>query len=101
MTIKRLDNIGIIVDDLDAAIEFFTELGPTLEGRARVEGRLVDRVIGTDGAVSDIAMMRTPDGNGRHRAVRGQLSPLLSSRAGRNPDRARRGATMTKDCNAK
>ena len=65
MTIKRLDNIGIIVDDLDSAIEFFTELGLTLEGRARVEGRLVDRLIGTDGAVSDIAMMRTPDGNGR------------------------------------
>ena len=61
----RMDNVGIIVDDLEAAIAFFTELGLELEGEATVEGAWVDGVVGLDGARSDIAMMRTPDGHGR------------------------------------
>jgi catechol 2,3-dioxygenase-like lactoylglutathione lyase family enzyme len=63
--IERIDNIGIVVDDLKAAIAFFVDLGLELEGEATVEGQLVDRVVGLDGVRSDIAMLRTPDGHGR------------------------------------
>jgi catechol 2,3-dioxygenase-like lactoylglutathione lyase family enzyme len=65
MTIQRMDNVAIVVDDLDAALAFFTELGMELEGKAQVEGLSVDRTVGLDGVRSDIAMMRTPDGHGR------------------------------------
>src|SRR5882762_10240567 len=65
MTLPRLDNIGIVVDDLPAAIAFFTELGLKVEGEMPVEGRWVDRVVGLDGVRVDIAMMRTPDGHSR------------------------------------
>ena len=64
-TLLRMDNVGIIVDDLEAATAFFVELGLEVEGRTTVEGRWVDRVIGLDGVRSDIVMMRTPDGDGR------------------------------------
>jgi catechol 2,3-dioxygenase-like lactoylglutathione lyase family enzyme len=64
MTI-RMDNVLIVVDDMKAAIEFFTALGLELEGEATVEGPEVDRLVGLDGSRSDIAMMRTPDGLGR------------------------------------
>ena len=60
-----MDNVGIVVDDLDAAIAFFTELGMELEGRAQIEGLWADRTVGLDGVRSDVAMMRTPDGHGR------------------------------------
>jgi catechol 2,3-dioxygenase-like lactoylglutathione lyase family enzyme len=65
MTIKRMDNVLIVVDDLEAAIAFFVELGLELEGETTVEGESVDRVLGLDDVRSDIAMMRTPDGHGR------------------------------------
>jgi catechol 2,3-dioxygenase-like lactoylglutathione lyase family enzyme len=65
MTIQRMDNVGIVVTDIDAAIAFFTELGMELEGQAQIEGRWADRTVGLDGVRSDIAMMRTPDGHGR------------------------------------
>ncbi|HET9494882.1 MAG TPA: VOC family protein [Chloroflexia bacterium] len=65
MTIKRLDHVSVVVDDLAAAIAFFTDLGMTLEGEARVEGSLVDRVNAIEGVQVDIVMMRTPDGHGR------------------------------------
>ncbi len=65
MTIKRMDNVGIIVDDLAAAIAFFREVGLELEGQQPVEGRWVDQSIGLEGVRVDIAMMRTPDGHGR------------------------------------
>jgi catechol 2,3-dioxygenase-like lactoylglutathione lyase family enzyme len=64
MTIQRMDNVGIVVDDLDAAVAFFTELGMELEGKAQIEGRWADRTVGLDGVRCDIAMMRTPDGHG-------------------------------------
>lgn len=64
MTLLRMDNVLLVVQDLDAAIEFFTELGMRLEGRSMVEGPWVDRTIGIDGARSEIAMMRMPDGHG-------------------------------------
>ena len=65
MTIKRMDHVSVIVDDLPAAIAFFTTLGMALEGRMPVEGPWVDRLNGLTGVQVDIAMMRTPDGHGR------------------------------------
>ena len=65
MTIQRMDHVGVVVDDLKAAIAFFVELGMELEGEAPVEGRWVDRVSGLDNVRVDITMMRTPDGHGR------------------------------------
>jgi catechol 2,3-dioxygenase-like lactoylglutathione lyase family enzyme len=65
MTIKRLDHVSVVVDDLEAATAFFTALGMTLEGKAAVEGPWVDRVNGIEGVQVDIVMMRTPDGQGR------------------------------------
>jgi catechol 2,3-dioxygenase-like lactoylglutathione lyase family enzyme len=65
MTIQRMDNVGIVVDDLEAAIAFFGELGMELEGKAQIEGRWADRTVGLDGVRSDIAMMRTPDGHSK------------------------------------
>src|SRR5437763_16391348 len=65
MTIKRLDHVSVVVDDLAAAIAFFTALGMTLEGEAPIEGPWVDRVNGLEGVRVDIVMMRTPDGHGR------------------------------------
>ena len=65
MTLLRMDNVLVVVDDLDAAIAFFVELGMELEGRTTVEGSWVDRIVGLDGVRSEIAMMRTPDGQGR------------------------------------
>src|SRR6266516_651754 len=65
MTIQRMDNVGVVVDDLEAATAFFVELGLELEGEAAVEGRSVDRVVGLDGVRVDVAMVRTPDGHGR------------------------------------
>lgn len=61
----RMDNVGIVVKDLQAAINFFTELGMELEGKTTVEGPWVDHTIGLDNAKSDIAMLRTPDGHSR------------------------------------
>jgi catechol 2,3-dioxygenase-like lactoylglutathione lyase family enzyme len=68
----RLDNVGVVVEDLDAAIAFFEALGMELEGRATVEGDWVDRVIDLHGTRSDIAMLRTPDGHGRLELARYQ-----------------------------
>ncbi len=65
MTLKRMDNVGIVVEDLDAAIAFFAELGLELEGRAPIQGDWADGVTGLRGMRVEIAMMRTPDGHGR------------------------------------
>jgi catechol 2,3-dioxygenase-like lactoylglutathione lyase family enzyme len=65
MTIQRMDHVSVVVDDLEAAIAFFAELGMELEGKAPVEGPSVDRVNGLDGVRVDIAMLRAPDGYGR------------------------------------
>lgn len=64
-TLLRMDNVGIVVEDLQAAIAFFLELGMELEGETTVEGPWVDKCIGLKDAKSDIAMLRTPDGSGR------------------------------------
>jgi catechol 2,3-dioxygenase-like lactoylglutathione lyase family enzyme len=65
MTIKRLDHVSVVVNDLAAAIAFFTALGMTREGEAAVEGEWADRVNGIEGIQVDIVMMQTPDGHGR------------------------------------
>ncbi len=65
MTVVRMDNMGIAVEDLTAAIRFFEELGLELEGRAMIEGEWAGRVTGLPGQRVEIAMMRTPDGHGR------------------------------------
>jgi catechol 2,3-dioxygenase-like lactoylglutathione lyase family enzyme len=64
MTIQRMEHVGIVVDDLAAAIEFFAELGLELRGQMPVEGRWVDRIVGLDGVRVDTAMLQTPDGHG-------------------------------------
>lgn len=64
MALKRMDNVGIVVEDLAAAIDFFRELGLTLEGRAMIEGAWAGRVTGLGDQRVEIAMMRTPDGHG-------------------------------------
>src|SRR5689334_11238226 len=65
MTLKRMDNVGIVVDDLGAAIDFFSELGLELEGQATIKGEWAGRVTGLGDQHVEIAMMRTPDGHGR------------------------------------
>ena len=65
MTIQRMDHVSVVVDDLQAAIAFFVDLGMELEGEAPIEGRSVDRLNGLDGVRVDIAMLRVPDGHGR------------------------------------
>ena len=65
MTIQRMDNVLIVVEDLDAAKAFFVELGMELEGETTVEGPWADLVVGLDGVRADITMLRTPDGHGR------------------------------------
>jgi catechol 2,3-dioxygenase-like lactoylglutathione lyase family enzyme len=65
MTLLRMDNVGVVVDDLEAAKAFFAELGMELEGQMSLGGRLVDRLLGLDDVRDDIAMMRMPDGHGR------------------------------------
>ena len=76
-----MDNVGIVVDDLAAAIAFFRELGLALEGEMPVEGPWVDQVVGLDGVRVEIAMMRTPDGHSRieltkfHRPAAAAVAP--------------------------
>ena len=65
MALKRMDNVGIVVDDLGGAIDFFRELGLELEGRAMIEGEWAGRVTGLGDQRVEIAMMRTPDGHNR------------------------------------
>jgi catechol 2,3-dioxygenase-like lactoylglutathione lyase family enzyme len=65
MTIRRMEHVGIVVDDLAAATEFFLQLGLKLQGQGPVEGRWVDRIVGLKGVRADIAMLETPDGHGR------------------------------------
>ena len=77
--IVRIDNVGIVVDDLEAAIAFFVDLGLELEGQAAVEGRSVDRLVGLEGVRSDVAMLRTPDGHGRIELSKFQAPEAVSS----------------------
>src|SRR6202048_2481169 len=78
MALKRMDNVGIVVDDLDATIDFFRELGLELEGRAMVEGEWAGRVTGLGDQRVEIAMMRTPDGHSRLELSRFITPPLVA-----------------------
>jgi catechol 2,3-dioxygenase-like lactoylglutathione lyase family enzyme len=75
VTIQRMEHVGIVVDDLAAATEFFVELGLELLGEGSVEGRWVDRIVGLDGVRSEIAMLRTPDGHGEIELVKFHSPP--------------------------
>jgi catechol 2,3-dioxygenase-like lactoylglutathione lyase family enzyme len=79
MTIQRMDNVGIVVDDLKAVTAFFVELGLELEGEMTVEGRWVDRVVGLEGVRNDVAMMRTPDGHGRLELIKFHTPPARNT----------------------
>jgi catechol 2,3-dioxygenase-like lactoylglutathione lyase family enzyme len=79
MTVLRLDNVGIVVDDLKAVTAFFVELGLQLEGETTVEGEWVDRVVGLDGVRSDIVMLRPPDGHGGIELSRFETPPAASA----------------------
>src|SRR5690606_5704356 len=65
VTVKRMDNVGIVVEDLNATIEFFTDLGLELEGRAPIEGDWAEGVTGLRNMRVEVAMLRTPDGHSR------------------------------------
>lgn len=65
MTLPRMDNVAIVVDDLNAAVAFFAEIGLEVENRAQIEGEFADQAVGLDAVRSEIVMMRTPDGTGR------------------------------------
>jgi catechol 2,3-dioxygenase-like lactoylglutathione lyase family enzyme len=75
LTIQRMDHVGIVVDDLAAATEFFVELGLEPQGEGVVEGRWVDRIVGLEGVRAELAMMQTPDGNGRLELVKFHSPP--------------------------
>ena len=77
MTLQRMDNVLIVVEDLEAAKAFFTELGMELEGETQVEGPAVDSTVGLDGVRADITMLRTPDGHGRVELTRYHTPPAV------------------------
>ncbi len=77
--LQRMDNVGIVLDDLKAAIAFFVELGLELEGEMTVEGSWVDRVVGLDGVRNDIAMLRTPGGHGRLELIKFHAPPATTA----------------------
>jgi catechol 2,3-dioxygenase-like lactoylglutathione lyase family enzyme len=79
MTILRMDHVGVVVDDLEAGIAFFAELGMELEGEAPIEGRWADRVNGIDDVRVDVAMLRTPDGHSRLELTRFRSPTAISA----------------------
>ena len=78
MALKRMDNVGIVVEDLGETIDFFLELGLELEGRATIEGEWAGRVTGVVGQHVEIAMMRTPDGHSRLELSRFLTPPVVA-----------------------
>ena len=78
MSLPRLENVGIVVESLDAAIEFFTELGLTLEGRAMIAGEWAGRITGLGNQQVEIAMLAMPDGHGRLELSRFLAPPVIA-----------------------
>jgi catechol 2,3-dioxygenase-like lactoylglutathione lyase family enzyme len=78
MTLPRMDNVGIVVESLDAAVSFFAELGLELEGRATIEGEWAGRVTGLPDQRVEVAMMRTPDGHSRLELSRFLMPPPVA-----------------------
>jgi catechol 2,3-dioxygenase-like lactoylglutathione lyase family enzyme len=87
MTIRRLEHIGIVVDDITAATAFFVALGLEVEGETSVEGSLVDRINGLQGVRADIVILRTPDGNSKVELAK-YRSPAYEGDAGPAPANA-------------
>lgn len=77
MAVVRMDNVGIVFEDLDKAVAFFVELGLEVEGTTTVEGEWSDRIVGLDGQRVDIAMMRTPDGHSKLELMRYQRPAVI------------------------
>jgi catechol 2,3-dioxygenase-like lactoylglutathione lyase family enzyme len=88
MTVQRMDNVLIVVEDLEAAKAFFAELGLELEGETQVEGPWVDQVVGLDDVRADIAMMRTPDGHSRVELSRFHTPPAVRAEPESAPSNA-------------
>jgi catechol 2,3-dioxygenase-like lactoylglutathione lyase family enzyme len=82
VTVKRMDNVGIVVEDLDAAVAFFTDLGLALEGRAPIQGEWADGVTGLRAMRVEIAMLRTPDGHSRLELSRFLAPPVVADHRG-------------------
>src|SRR6186997_3020958 len=78
MALKRMDNVGIVVEDLEETVDFFRELGLELEGRGTIEGEWAGRVTGLGDQRVEIAMMRTPDGHGRLELSRFVTPPVVA-----------------------
>ncbi len=77
MTVLRMDNVGIVLENLEAAVAFFTELGLELEGEMQVEGPWADRTVGLEGVRVGVAMMRTPDGHSKLELMQFQRPPAV------------------------
>ena len=88
MTLQRMDNVLIVVDDLEAAKAFFAELGMELDGETQVEGPWADSTVGLDGVRADNAMMRTPDGHGRVELSKFHTPPAVRAEPERAPANA-------------
>ena len=88
MTVQRMDNVLIVVDDLEAAKAFFAELGMELEGETTVQGPSVDSVVGLSDVRADVAMMRTPDGHGRVELSRFHTPPAVRAEPAGAPSNA-------------
>src|SRR6267142_1710498 len=88
MTIQRMDNVLIVVEDLEAAKAFFVELGMELEGETTVEGPWVDSVVGLKNVRSDIAVMRTPDGHGKVELSKFHTPPAVRAEPANAPSNA-------------
>jgi catechol 2,3-dioxygenase-like lactoylglutathione lyase family enzyme len=88
MTLQRMDNVLIVVDDLEAAKAFFAELGMELEGETQVEGPWVDSTVGLNDVRADITMMRTPDGHGRVELTKFHTPPAVRVEPERAPANA-------------
>jgi catechol 2,3-dioxygenase-like lactoylglutathione lyase family enzyme len=88
MALKRMDNVLIVVEDLEAAKAFFVELGMELEGETQVEGPWAGKVVGLDDVRADIAMMRTPDGHSRVELSRFHTPPAVRAGPERAPSNA-------------
>jgi catechol 2,3-dioxygenase-like lactoylglutathione lyase family enzyme len=82
MAVRRMDNVGIVVEDLAGTIDFFRELGLELDGRATIEGEWAGRVTGLEDQRVEIAMMRTPDGHGRLELSRFLAPPPIADHRG-------------------
>jgi catechol 2,3-dioxygenase-like lactoylglutathione lyase family enzyme len=102
MTIQRMDHVGLVVDDLEAATAFFVELGFRVQGEGSVEGDWVDRIVGLEGVRTEFAMVEVPDGHGRLELIKFQApaSPVGDAHAPANTPGLRHVAFQVDDIDA-